>query len=161
MKIQVISERVLALCIAIIVVCFGAFLTIGYDNPVGDYNEPQLTELIMWLMYLLVVVTAGLTVWSVIKSARSNKGNDSAAATGVPGGKITMFTILLLIVSLAVGLVTGLDEVPFTAADGTVTTAGWVTVVDMFIGSIYILTIAAVLAVAISMSGILTKSASK
>ena len=155
MKIQVISKRVLALCIAIIVVCFGAFLTIGYDNPVGDYNEPQLTELIMWLMYLLVVV------WSVIKSARSNKGNDSAAATGVPGGKITMFTILLLIVSLAVGLVTGLDEVPFTAADGTVTTAGWVTVVDMFIGSIYILTIAAVLAVAISMSGILTKSASK
>ena len=67
MKIQVISKRVLALCIAIIVVCFGAFLTIGYDNPVGDYNEPQLTELIMWLMYLLVVVTAGLTVWSVIK----------------------------------------------------------------------------------------------
>lgn len=161
MKIQVISKRVLAACIAIIVICFVAFLTVGYDNPVGDYNEPQLTELLIWLMYALTLVTAGLTVWSVIKSANSNKGNDSAAATGVPGGKIIMFTIVLLIASLGIGLATGLGEPDFTAADGTVTSGGMVTVVDMFLGSIYILAVVAVIAVAVSMSGVLTKSASK
>ena len=50
MKTEKISKLVLGICIGIIVVCFGLFLTIGYDNPVGDYNEPQLTDVIMWLM---------------------------------------------------------------------------------------------------------------
>ena len=161
MKIEKISKMALYICVGIILVCFGAFLTIGYDNPMGDYNEPLLTDVIMWLMYLLIAATAILTVWSVVRSVQSNKGNNSGASTGVPGGKITAFTVALLVVSLVVGVLLGLGETDFTASDGTITTAGWVTVVDAFCVSIGILLVAAAAAVGVSMTGILTKSASK
>ena len=161
MKIEKISKMALYICVGIILVCFGAFLTIGYDNPMGDYNEPLLTDVIMWLMYLLIAATAILTVWSVVRSIQSNKGNDSGATTGVPGGKITAFTVVLLVVSLVLGVLLGLGETDFTASDGTITTAGWVTVVDAFCVSIGILLVAAAAAVGVSMTGILTKSASK
>ena len=161
MKIEKISKMALYICVGIILVCFGAFLTIGYDNPMGDYNEPLLTDVIMWLMYLLIAATAILTVWSVVRSIQSNKGNDSGVTTGVPGGKITAFTVVLLVVSLVVGVLLGLGETDFTASDGTITTAGWVTVVDAFCVSIGILLVAAAAAVGVSMTGIRTKSASK
>ena len=161
MKIEKISKMALYICIGIIVVCFALFMTIGYNNPVGDTNEPLLTDVVMWLMYLMIIATAILTIWGVICGIRSNKGNDPAASTGVPGGKITLFTIILLIASLVVGVVLGLGEPDFTASDGTVTTGGWVTVVDAFCVSIGILIVAAANAVAVSMTGVLAKSASK
>ena len=161
MKIEKISKMALYICIGIIVVCFALFMTIGYNNPVGDTNEPLLTDVVMWLMYLMIIATAILNIWGVICGIRSNKGNDPAASTGVPGGKITLFTIILLIASLAVGVVLGLGEPDFTASDGTVTTGGWVTVVDAFCVSIGILIVAAAIAVAVSMTGVLAKSASK
>ena len=161
MKIEKISSRVLLACVILIVVCFGAFLTIGYDNTVGKYNEPMLTDVIMWLMYVLVAVTAALTIWSVVCGAQATKGNDPAATTGVPGGKITMFTIGLTIVSFIIGWIIGLGETDFTTTSGAVTSAGWVTVVDVFMVSIGILFVAAAIAVAVSMTGIVTKSASK
>lgn len=161
MKIEKISKMALYICIGIILVSFAAFLTIGYDNPVGDNNEPVLTDIIMWLMYLLVLTTAGLTVWSGVKGIASSKGTDPAATTGVPGGKVSLLTWGLFILSLVIGLVLGLGEDAFTAADGTVTSAGWVTVVDAFCVSIGILILAATVSVLVSMSGVLTKSAIK
>lgn len=161
MKIEKISQMALYICIGIILVSFALFLTIGYDNPVGDNNEPILTDIIMWLMYLMVIVTAGLTIWSGIKGMASSKGTDPAASTGVPGGKVSLITWGLFIISLVIGLVLGLGESDFKAADGTVTTAGWVTVVDAFCVSIGILIVAAAVAVLVSMTGVLTKSAVK
>lgn len=161
MKIEKISSRVLGACVILIIACFAAFFCIGYDNPVGNNNEPILTDVIMWLMYVLTAVTAVLTVWSLVRNIQSNKGNDPTATTGVPGGKITMFTVGLTIASLAIGWVCGLGETEFTASDGTVTSAGWVTVVDMFCISMGILFLSAAIAVAVSMTGILTKSANK
>ena len=161
MKIEKISNRVLVACVALIVVCFAAFFCIGYDNPVGDNNEPKLTNIIMWLMYALILVTAGLVVWSAIRGMQNSKGVDPAAITGVPAGKITLFTAGLTIVSLILGWICGIGEKEFTASDGTVTSAGWVTVVDVFMVSMGILLVAAAIAVAVSMTGIFTKSASK
>ena len=161
MKIEKISSRVLLCCIILIVVCFAAFLLIGYDNMVGDNNEPMLTDVIMCLMYVLIAATAALTVWSAIRGIQNNKGNDPAVTTGVPGGKITLFTAGLTIVSVIIGWICGIGETDFTASDGTVTTAGWVTVVDVFMVSMGVLLVAAAIAVAVSMTGILTKNASK
>lgn len=161
MKIEKISSRMLLCCVILIVVCFAAFLLIGYNNPVGDNNEPMLTDVIMWLMYLLVLVTAGLTVWSAVRGIQNSRGNDPAATTGVPGGKITLFTAGLTIVSLILGWILGIGEKEFTASDGTVTSAGWVTVVDVFMVSMGVLLVAAAIAVAVSMTGIFTKNASK
>ena len=150
MKIEKISSRVLLCCIILIVVCFAAFLLIGYDNMVGENNEPMLTDVIMCL-----------TVWSAIRGIQNNKGNDPTVTTGVPGGKITLFTAGLTIVSVIIGWICGIGETDFTASDGTVTTAGWVTVVDVFMVSMGVLLVAAAIAVAVSMTGIVTKSASK
>jgi len=161
MKIEKISSRVLLCCVILILVCFGAFFCIGYDNPVGENNEPILTDVIMWLMYLLVIATAALTVWSLVRGIQNSKGNDSAATTGVPGGKITMCTVCLTIVSLVAGWILGIGENDFTASDGTVTTGGWVTVVDIFMVSMAVLLIAAAIAVCVSMTGVFTKNASK
>jgi hypothetical protein len=161
MKLEKISKTVLYACVGIILVCFALFLTIGYDNPVGDYNEPRLTNLIMWLMYIMAFVTAVLVIWSVISGIKKSKGVDASATTGVPGGKISLCTIILLIVSFVIGLIFGIGEEDFTASDGTVTTGAWVTVVDAFCISICIMFLAAAAAVGISMSGFLTKSASK
>ena len=161
MKIEKISQMALYICIGIILVSFALFLTIGYDNPVGDNNEPILTDIIMWLMYLMVIATAGLTIWSGIKGIANSKGTDPAATTGVPGGKVSLITWGLFIVSMVIGFVLGLGETDFKAADGTVTTAGWVTVVDAFCVSIGIRLIAAAAAVIVSMTGVLTKSAVK
>ncbi len=161
MKVEKISKRVLSICVGIILVCFALFLTIGYDNQVGDYNKPRLTDVIMWLMYIMAIATALLVVWSVIRGIQNSKGAGGSATGGVPGGKIAFFTIILLILSFVIGTVMGLGAEPYTAADGTVTTAGWVTVVDAFCVSIGIMFLAAAAAVCVSMTGVLTKSASK
>ena len=55
MKVEKVSKMALYICVGIILVCFALFLTIGYDNPVGEYNEPMLTDVIMWLMYALAL----------------------------------------------------------------------------------------------------------
>lgn len=154
MKIEKISKMALYICVGIIVVCFLAFFGIGYSNPVGDYNEPKLLDLLMGLMYVLFVVMLALTVWSIFKGM-GNKGGSSSAGSGVPGGKIMAGTIVLLIASLVVGVLCGLGEEAFTAQDGTVTSAGWVTVVDMFCVASGILALAAVIAVVVSMTGVL------
>jgi len=161
MKIEKISSRVLLACIILIVVCFGAFLTIGYDNPVGKQNQPHLTDVILWLMYVLTTVTALLVIWSVVKGAQANKGNDPAAYSGVPSGKITMFTICLTVVSLVIGLVFGWGETDFTTTSGSVTSGAMVTLSDVFMVGMSILFVAAAIAVGVSMTGIATKSASK
>ncbi|GEM_PF-225309 len=160
MKIEKISKTALYICVGVIVVCFLAFFGIGYSNPVGDYNEPKLLDLLMWLMYVLFVVMLGLTVWSIFKGLGSQSGG-SSSASGVPGGKIMAGTIALLVISLVIGVLSGLGEEAFTAQDGTVTSAGWVTVVDMFCVSSGILFLAAVIAVAVSMTGVLTTIGSK
>ena len=161
MKIEKISKMALSICVGVILVCFALFFGVGYDNPTGDYNEPVMTDVLMWLMYIMVVVTAILTLWSIIRISQSNKGIDSSLSTGVPSGKITLFTIVLLFGSLIVGVIFGWGETDFTAVDGTVTSAGWVTVVDAFCVSIGILMLVAIATVGVSMSGFLTKSASK
>lgn len=162
MKIQEISKYVMLGVIAVSAIVFLLFFFVGWDNEyVGDFVAPMFTSLLLFLMYGCVLMTAGLTVWSVVKSAQSNKGVDSASYTGVPGGKIIMFTCIITVISLAIGGVLGIGEEDFRAADGTVTTGGWVTVVDMFIWSMYILTLVAICAICVTMSGYLTKTATK
>lgn len=160
MKIEKISKMALYICVGIIVVCFALFFLVGYSNPMGDYNEPKLLDVLMVLMYALFVVMLGLTIWSIFKGM-GNKSGASSSTSGVPGGKIMAGTMALLVASLVIGVVCGLGEEAFTAQDGTVTSAGWVTVVDMFCISSGILALAAVVAVVVSMLGVLTPSGSK
>lgn len=156
-KTEKLSKYALTACTVIIIASFAAFFGIGYDNPMGDYNEPKLTELVIYLMYALVAVAALLAIWSVAKSIKENLGFSGENLSGVPGGKVSAVALGIMVVSLVAGYVCGLGETEFTAADGTVTSAAMVTISDMFIISIYILMIVAALCVAVNMTGLLKK----
>lgn len=151
------SYYVLYACFAIIIVVFALFFTWGYDNPVGDYNAPYCTEGLMWLMYGMFAVTALLAIWSIVRGVIVSMGTKGENVSGVPGGMVTTIAMIVMVVSLVVPLVLNLNESDFTAADGTVTSATMVTVTDMFLWSIYIMTIATTIAVLVNMSGLLKK----
>lgn len=160
-KTEKLSKTVLNACIAVILIVFAFFFMYGYDNPMGDYNEPKCTEAVIYLMYVLIGFTAVLAVWSAIKSIKDGMGASGENLSGVPGGKISFISVVLLVGSLAVGLLTNLNEPDFTAADGNVTSGAMVSVVDMFIISIYILMAVAAITVVVNMSGIVKKNAQK
>lgn len=161
MKIQEISRYVMLAVLAVSFVVFAIFFGFWGDEMMGEYSAPTFTSLLLFLMYGMVVLTSALTIFAVVKGVMSTKGNDSAATTGVPGSKITTCTCVLFVLSLVIGYVLGLGEPDFTAADGTVTPGHMVTVADMFMWSIYILSVVAFGAIAVSMTGVLTKTASK
>ena len=155
MKIQKISSYALYACFAVIAVCFAVFYLVGYDNPVGEYNAPQMTELLLWLMYALVVVNICLMVWSGVKSALAGGGVDDAK-TGVPGKKITMTAIACLIIALVLGAVFG-SSGPVTTVDGTVTEGAMSLLSDVMIIAIYILLAIAAVGIVVNLTGILKK----
>ncbi len=156
-KKYMVSYYVLYACFAVIIAVFACFFLWGYDNPVGDYNAPYCTEGLMWLMYGMFAVTAILAIWSIICGVRNAMGTKGENISGVPSGMVTTIAMAIMIVSLVVGWVCNMNETDFTAADGTVTSATMVTVSDMFIWSIYIMTIATTLATILNMSGIMKK----
>lgn len=160
-KTEKLSKTVMNVCIAVILIVFACFFLYGYDNPMGDYNEPKCTEAVIYLVYVLTGITAVLGIWSAIKSVKEGMGASGENLSGVPGGKISLFSVVLLIGSLLIGLLPNLNETDFTAADGTVTSATMVSIVDMFIYSIYILMGVAAIAVVVNMSGIVKKNAQK
>jgi len=161
MKLEKLSNIALYSTIGLGVLCFLLFFVVDYNNMDFDgvHVSPALTDLILILMYLLFFVTAGLTVWSLVRGSLVNSGNTGPNPTGIPSGKVTLCTWGLVIVTLIIGVVSGMGEEPFTTVSGKTTAAGMVTVVDMWLVAIYVLAIAAIVAVIVSMSGFLTKSA--
>lgn len=161
MKLEKLSNIALYTCIGIGVVCFLLFFMVDYNNMDFDgvHVSPKLTDLVLILMYALFALTAGLTIWSLVRGATTNSGNTGPNPTGIPSGKITLCTWGTVIIALAIGLIAGMGEEPYTTVSGVTTSAGMVTVVDMFLWAIYILAFITIVAVIISMSGWLTKSA--
>ena len=161
MKLEKLSKIALYSCIGLGVVCFALFFLVDYNNMDFDgvHVSPALTDLILILMYALFIVTAGLTVWSLVRGGMVNSGNNGPSPTGIAGGKVALCTWGTVIVALVIGVIAGLGEEPFTTVSGKTTAAGMVTVVDMWLWAIYILAVVAIAAVVVSMSGYLTKSA--
>ena len=57
-----VSYYVFYVCVALILVVLGMFYFVGYNNPVGEYNEPQNTEALIYLMYAMFGVTVVITL---------------------------------------------------------------------------------------------------
>ena len=162
MKLEKISNNVLYVVCAIIVLCFLAFIFIGYDN----YDEagrvaPKLTGMLLFLQYALGIVTFILMIWSVIRGAKNSGGSDEKTTKGVPGKKVILFTSVVTILAFVLGLVFNLGEDAFTTSSGVTTSGTMVTVVDAFMWSIYILFFVAVCAVVLSATGLMTKFTKK
>lgn len=152
------SYYVLYACFAIIIVMFAAFFGYKYDNVGEDgLNAPYCTEGLMWLMYGLFFITCLLAVWSIVKSIKVSMSSKGENVSGVPGGKVTAFSFIFMLITLVIGLVCNLNEPDFVAADGTVTAGYLVTVTDMFLVSTYILLAFTAIIMLVNMTGVFKK----
>ncbi len=162
MKLEKISNYALYAVCAVIVLCFLLYFTVGYNNmDEAGRTAPKLTDGLLVLQYALGVVTFILMVWSVFKGMKNSAGSDEKEATGIPGSKIVLFTVVITVISLVVGAVLGLGEPDFTTTSGVFTPGYMVTVVDAFMWSMYILAIVSIIAVVIAATGVMTKNATK
>ena len=162
MKLEKISNNVLYAICAVSVLVFVLFFTVGYNNFDEKGNTaPQLTSVLLFLQYILGIVTFCLMVWSVVKGIQNSGGGDEKATKGIPGSKIVLCTTIITILSFVVGYVFNLGEEPFTTSSGVTTSGSMVTIVDAFIWSIYILFFVAVVAVVLAATGVMTKTATK
>ena len=162
MKLEKISNNVLYAISGVSVLIFLLFFTIGYNNFDEKGNTaPKLTSLLLFLQYALGVITFILMIWSAIRGMKNSGGGDEKATKGILGSKIVLFTSILTIVAFVAGYVLNLGEEAFTTSSGVTTSGGMVTVVDAFMWAIYIMFFVAVVAVVVSATGVMTKSATK
>ena len=57
-----VSYYIFYVLIALILVVLGMFFGVGYNNPMGEYNAPEHTETLIFLMYALFAVCVLVTV---------------------------------------------------------------------------------------------------
>ncbi|MCF0195009.1 MAG: hypothetical protein HUK00_07530 [Bacteroidaceae bacterium] len=157
-KTEKISNRTLVGVVAVSVIVFLIY-TFGGSEPYAanpEFDEPNFTELFIYLMYALIVGTLGACIWSFVRGL--SLGNTGGTENRVPGGKVALITWGSFAASIVIGLVLGLGATDFRAADGTVTEAGWVTIVDMFMISMYILAAVLIVLVIASMAGVIAST---
>ncbi|MDE6159576.1 MAG: hypothetical protein K2F69_05740 [Bacteroidaceae bacterium] len=161
MKLEKISNIVLLALVAVILVSFALFYFVGYDDLLEgtDMQAPKNTGLLLYMQYTLFVITAVAMVYSFVYNALKSSGSDIAKSTGLPANMVFYGTFGFAIASLVIGYILGMGSAePIVDVTGAETTSAvMVNVVDMFLYSIYILSLAAFVAVGVSLSGILKK----
>ena len=146
-----VSYYVFYVCIALVLVVLGMFYFVGYTNPVGEYNEPQNTEALIYLMYAMFGVTVVITlIGAIAQFAGALKDNPKAAIKSLIG-------LILLIVLLIVTFNIGSSET-VVLGDGTEFTDTFLLKLsDMLIYSTYVLFGIAAVGTLINLSGIFKK----
>lgn len=97
------SNRVLTAVVALTVVVFAAFYSVGYDNEApgsGGFNAPLLTDLLLWFVAAVTLAAAAVTVYSVCGTARRSR-TDAAKAHGFRPLRITAGVAAGLVIVLA------------------------------------------------------------
>ncbi|WP_455672050.1 hypothetical protein [Phocaeicola sp.] len=141
------SYYALYACIALILVVFVMFYAVGYNNPVGEYNEPAHTETLIYLMYAMFAICVAVTlIGAIAQFGAALRDNPKSAIKSLLG-------IVLLVVVLAVSYSIGSDASVMTGT-GAYTDAFWLKITDMLIYSIYLLLGVAAVGTLINLSGI-------
>ena len=131
-----LSKRVFYGIVAIIIVIFSMFYLIGYhtpywDNP--DFNSPLLTNVLLAFMFLLLVCTVCLSVWSVVTSLKK-RGKGERLYNGIPVKRnaylVVLCTLLLLIVTFLLA-----SSNPMSVNGKEYANVWWLKLSDMFICS--------------------------
>lgn len=146
-----VSYYVFYVCVALILVVLGMFYFVGYNNPVGEYNEPQNTEALMYLMYAMFGVSVVITLLGALAQfAGALKDNPKSAIKSLLG---FILLIVLLIVTYNVG-----SSETVLLGDGTqYNDVTMLKVSDMLIYSTYILFGIAAIGTLLNLSGIFKK----
>lgn len=141
------SYYALYACIALILVVLGMFYFVGYNNPVGEYNEPAYTETLIYLMYAMFGICVAVTlIGAIAQFGAALKENPKSAIKSLLG-------IVLLVIVLVVSYSIGSDAAVMTGT-GAYTDTFWLKISDMLIYSIYFLLGVAAIGTLINLSGI-------
>ena len=143
-----VSYYIFYVLIALILVVLGLFFCVGYNNPVGEYNAPEHTETLLFLMYAMLGVCIIVTVvGSLAQFVTGLKDNPKGAMK-------SLLFVGLFVAVLAVSYTMGSDA-PVVQGDGTeFTDAGWLKLADMTLYAIYFLVATASIATIVNLSGI-------
>ena len=143
-----VSYYIFYVLIALILVVLGLFFCVGYNNPVGEYNAPEHTETLLFLMYAMLGVCVIVTVvGSLAQFVTGLKDNPKGAMK-------SLLFVGLFVAVLAVSYTMGSDA-PVVQGDGTeFTDAGWLKLADMTLYAIYFLVATASIATIVNLSGI-------
>ena len=146
-----VSYYVFYVCVALILVVLGMFYFVGYNNPVGEYNEPQNTEALMYLMYAMFGVSVIITLLGALAQfAGALKDNPKSAIKSLLG-------LILLIVLLIVTYNMGSSET-VVLGDGTeYSDVTMLKISDMLIYSTYVLFGIAAIGTLLNLSGLFKK----
>ena len=68
-----VSYYIMYICFALILVVLGMFYFVGYNNPVGEYNAPEHTETLIYLMYAMFGKDA---VWLIDRIFQATLGRN-------------------------------------------------------------------------------------
>lgn len=141
------SYYVLYVCIAAILAVLALFFMVGYNNPVGEYNSPENTNVLIGLIYIMFGVCVAVTlIGSFVQFITALRDNPKNALKSLIG--IILFAVVL-IVSYTIG-----SADPILTGTGTYTDASWLKITDMLIYAIYFLLAVAGLGVLVNLSGI-------
>ena len=143
-----VSYYIFYVLVALILVTLGLFFGVGYNNPMGEYNAPEHTETLMFLMYAMFAVCVLVTILGGLAQFATGLKDD-------PKGAMKSVLALVLFAAVLIGAyVMGSDE-PLMMADGTeFTDATMLKLSDMMIYAIYLLLGVAGIATLVNLSGI-------
>lgn len=109
-KVEKISKITLWVLIGISLVVMALFLLIGYDTPYEEnpnFNDPQMTDLLIIWTYILIAVTAIATVAAVIYGFVNGSNKSKHEEKGL-AGKAGVIAWGTFIVSVIIGIVVGI-----------------------------------------------------
>ena len=143
-----VSYYIFYALIALILVVLGLFFGVGYNNPMGDYNAPQHTETLIFLMYGFLALCLLVTVLGGIAQFALSLKDD-------PMGAVKSLLAIALFAGVLVGAYVMGSEEPLTMASGEVfTDVTMLKLSDMMLYAIYLLLTVTGVATLINLSGI-------
>ena len=143
-----VSYYIFYVCIALIIVVLALFYGVGYNNPVGEYNDPQNTPALMYLMYGMFAVTVIATlIGAIAQFGGALKDNPKGAIKSLLG-------LILLVVLLIVTYNMGSSETVILGGGAEYSDTTMLKVTDMFLYSTYVLFAIAAIGALVNLSGI-------
>ena len=154
MKSLKISDYVLWGLFGLSAIVLLLFLFVGYNTQYEDapkFVAPKMLDLLLVWMYILIAVTAILTIWSAIKGLGANGGQQAKGLAGKTG----LIGFGLLIASVVIGLLVGAADKDTLLINGHAFAAAEhktdYLLTDMSMISILIMMLATIIALVVSM----------
>ena len=145
-----VSYYIMYALFAVILIVLALFYGVGYNNIVGEYNAPEYTDTLIYLMYILLgLAVASAIVAAILQFVAALRDNPKNAVRSLIG-------LVLLVIVICVTYAMGSDA-SVTTGGGVYDDKFWLKITDMFLYSIYFLMGVAILATLINLTGIFRK----